>query len=88
MRNANNLWIGLFDFYSYLFPTFADGCLFDGLTFIKMSSNRAVVPVFKPGVGSSQQENRVGTQQEGMSNNWQIGSFHQTIKTSRREWAC
>jgi hypothetical protein len=57
MGDANNLEVGLIDFHSYLFPTFADGCLFDGLASLKMSSNRAVVPIFKPGVGSSQQEN-------------------------------
>ena len=57
MGDTNNLQVGLIDFYSYLFPAFANGCLFDGLTSIKMSSNRAVVPVFKPGVSSSQQEN-------------------------------
>ena len=70
MSNTNNLKIGLIDFYAYLFPAFADGCLLNRLTTLKMSSNRAIVPIFKPGVGSSQQKNRVGTQQKGMGNNW------------------
>jgi hypothetical protein len=69
MRDADDLQVGWVDFHADLFSTFADRCLCDGLAALKMSPSQTIVPVFEPGVGSSEQEYRAGAQQEGVDSN-------------------
>jgi hypothetical protein len=76
MGDANHPQVIGVNLYAYFLSTLSNGRLLDGLAALKMSADRPIAPVFKPGVASSRQEDRFGTQQEYVSHNGKLCHPH------------